>query len=66
MFNFGLVLNCVSNIKEEHMEYIESLRSGSTGKLVAKITTNEIIVVQDRKDKNEIKSLENVKLIFKL
>ena len=66
MLNLNLKLNHFNDIKEEQKVYLDSLKLGETGTLNAKITTNELKIIYDKKDQRYIKSLENVKLVFKL
>lgn len=59
-----LKLNHFSNLSEETLSYIQSVRM--LGKRFVKITTNELKVQYDKKDNRLIRSIDNLKLIYEL
>ena len=65
MLQLSLNLNHFNDIKPDQKDLINSIKNNRGYKHV-KLTTNRLSIIYDRKDARYIKSLENVKIIYKL
>lgn len=65
MLQLSLNLNHFNDIKPDQKDLINSIKNNRGYKHV-KLTTNRLSIIYDRKDARYIKSLENVKIVYKL